>query len=93
MRKAILFITSLLVISQALGLTYNLKGITTKTYAGGTLYYEINFTNDAAERVHVYLNPLMLNTLGIITIKPSINLYIEPNETQTVNLTMNINLS
>ncbi len=93
MRRYIIFITSLLVISQALGLTYNLKGVTTRVYPGETLHYEINFTNDDTSKVHVYLNAFMLETFGIAIIKPSINLHIEPNETHAINLTININPS
>ncbi len=90
MKKILLTVISLLVISQAFALTYEVKNVKTRVFPEESLQYTINFTNDASENIHVYINTINFINFGTVSVKPSVNLYLDPNESIAVNLTITV---
>jgi len=90
MRRSLAFLTLLLVFSASSALVYEVEGVKTRVFPEEVLEYSVNITNDEASTKQVYINKFVIeSTFGkAVSVKPSINLILQPNQSEVISLTV-----
>jgi len=90
MHKIVFLLASLLIISSASAMSYDVINVNSRVYPGENLAYRINITNDGSSQEKLYINKFLVeNTFGMaMSVLPSINLVLNAGESTMINISI-----